>query len=78
MDTIKELLTRRNSSEPEEIRIIKTYLQEQYRSKVNVTIQTRQIIIGVESAALAGSLRMQLHKLQEMCQTEKRLVIRIG
>lgn len=78
MDTIKDLLIRRDSSEPEEIRIIKTYVQKRYRSKVSVTMQTRQIVIGVDSAALAGTLRMQLHELQKLCHTDKRLIIRIG
>lgn len=64
--------------EPPEIRIIKAFVNEHYQSMPEVTIKESQIIIGVSNAALAGALRMQLHKLQELCQTKKRLVIRIG
>lgn len=67
-----------NFKEPPEIRIIKSFVNEKYKTLPQVIIQDTQIIIGVTNAALAGALRMHLHELKELCQTKKRLVIRIG
>lgn len=78
MDTIQDLLTRQGRAEPAEIKIIKNYVLENFASSVQVAVQQRQIIIAVESAALAGTLRMHSHALAEACQTDKRLVIRIN
>ncbi len=77
-DSIADILGGRAPKEPEEIRIIKNFIQDKFKSKANVTIQDRQIVIIVKGAALAGTLRMHLHELKKLCQTEKRLVIRIN
>ena len=68
----------RTPKEPEEIRIIKNFVQDKFKSKSGVTVQDRQIIITVQGAALAGTLRMHLHELKKLCKTQKRLVIRIN
>ncbi|HSX27185.1 MAG TPA: hypothetical protein VLG25_00185 [Patescibacteria group bacterium] len=77
-DSIGDLLGKRDFDEPAEIKIIKDFLKDKFQSSASVTIQTNQIIIGISSSALAGSLRMHLHELQKLCNTKKRLVIRIG
>lgn len=64
--------------EPPEVQIIKDWLRDRYQVAALITVQTNQIVITVPSAALAGSLRMELHHLQDVCGTNRRLVIRIG
>ena len=76
-DSIADLLKNRNFDEPPEVLVIKTFLHENYKADCTVSVNTRQIIIGVKGASLAGALRMRLHELQALCQTQKRLVIRI-
>lgn len=76
--SLADILNGRTPSEPPEIRIIKNYVQDKFKSPATVTIQPRQIVITVRGAALAGSLRLQLHELKKLCQTDKRLHIRIG
>ncbi len=78
MDGIKNILAQKEFIEPPEIGIIKSFVGDKFNQLPTVTIQEKQIIIGVSSAALAGTLRMHLHELQALCQTKKRLVIRIG
>jgi len=78
MDTIKDLLARRGGTEPDEVRLIKDYVRRQFQSEVSVMVQPRQIIISASNAALAGTLRLHSHHMAEACQTDKRLVIRIG
>jgi hypothetical protein len=76
-DSLADLLAQKNFGEPTEIEVIKHFIKENFKSTCQVSINQRQIIISVPGAALAGALRMRLHELQALCQTEKRLVIRI-
>jgi hypothetical protein len=77
-DSLADLLKKRQHNEPPEISVIKQFLNDRFQATGTITIRDKQIIIGVSSAALAGTLRMHLHELQELCKTDKRLVIRIG
>ncbi|HSX53487.1 MAG TPA: hypothetical protein VLF90_03935 [Patescibacteria group bacterium] len=64
--------------EPPEIQTIKDYVRQKFKVDVGVTIHDKHITISTSSAALAGTLRMQLHELQKELKTDKKLVIRIG
>lgn len=77
MSQIGDILQQPRFTEPPEIQIIKKFLRDNYQAECQVTVQERQIIIAVRGASLAGTLRLRLHKLQAMCQTDKRLTIRI-
>lgn len=76
--SIKDILSGTSFSEPEEIRIIKNYITEHYQSESTVTIRQKDIVITVGSGALASTLRSQLRDLQTLCNTDKKLIIRIG
>ncbi len=78
MDTMKQLLSKRDPSIPKEVGLIKTYVQEQFKSDVTVLVQPTQIIVSAANAALAGTLRLHTHQLAELCETKKRLIIRIS
>lgn len=75
--SLQDILSKKNFDEPLEIRIIKDFLQTNYKATAQVTVQSNQIIIAVHGASLAGTVRMRLHELKELCHTEKRLVLRI-
>lgn len=77
-DSLANILGGRAPAEPTEVRIIKNFVLENFKTSVGVTVQERQIIITVRGAALAGALRTRLHKLKKLCETDKRLVIRIS
>jgi hypothetical protein len=77
-DSLRDIMSRRNLNEPAEIAVIKRFLRDHYRAAGKVAIRENQIIIVVASAALAGALRLRLPELQELAQTKKKLVIRIG
>jgi len=53
-------------------------VRQKFKSDALVAIREQQIIITVKGAALAGTLRMHAYELKKLCQTEKRLVIRIS
>lgn len=63
--------------EPAEVLVIKTFVHMHYKAECQVSMHPSQIVIVVKGASLAGALRMRLHELQTLCQTEKRLAIRI-
>jgi hypothetical protein len=75
--SLGDLLSGRKFNEPPEIKIIQEFVLSRYNITPQVSIAGEQIIIGVKSAALAGTLRPQLPQIKEACQTDKRLVIRI-
>jgi len=77
-NSLADLMPLGRFAEPPEVQIIKDYVMDRYQQPVQVTVQSKQIIIAVKSSALAGTLRLQLHQLQEICQTQKRLVLRIS
>lgn len=77
-DKLSDLLGSRRLDEPAEIRTIKEFVRKRFNADVSVTIQQRQIIIGVSGSSLAGALRMHLHELKRLCATDKRLLIRIS
>ena len=76
--TIADILAQKSYDEPPEVEIIKEFMRETFKTTASVKVNERQIIIAVPSAALAGALRPHMHLLAELCQTKKRLVIRIG
>lgn len=69
---------RAKSDEPPEFQVIKRYMMKHFKVVPKLSIGTKKIIIGVPNSAVAGALRMSLHELQEACQTENKLIIRIG
>lgn len=77
-DSLADILGKQRYDAPDEIGIIKLFVEKRFQHTPNVAIQQSQIIIVVPNSALAGSLRMYLHELKELCKTDKRLVIRIG
>lgn len=75
---IADILAKRSYDEPPEVQIIKEFVRESFASSVVVTVHERHITILTRSASLAGALRPHMRTLADLCQTKKRLVVRIG
>jgi hypothetical protein len=78
MDSIKDLLTRKDFEQPDEIQRIKDFVMSKFGEEPRVRITKDSIIISVSNASLAGALRMHLHHLAKDLETEKRLLLRIS
>ncbi len=78
MDNISNLFSNTRFTEPPEISIIKDFVLKTYDIAVKVLVKDNQVVIIVNSAALAGSLRPKLFELQKLCNTKKKFLIRIG
>jgi len=75
---LSDILADRFEEEPPEIMVIKSYVMDNFDQTVAVSIRDQQLIITTRSAALAGALRPHLFKLKKLCETDKKLLIRIG
>lgn len=78
MESIGNLLGQRMPKEPDEISLVKQYIIDEFDAAAKVAIQGEALVITVTSAALANMLRLRLLHLQEVCKTEKRIILRIG
>ncbi|MFA5004275.1 MAG: hypothetical protein WC498_03315 [Candidatus Saccharimonadales bacterium] len=75
---LRDILAKKDFDIPPEAQAIKDFVKRHYDAEVSVTMQPHMIVVSVKSAALAGSLRMNLPKLQEAAATDKRIMLRIG
>ncbi len=75
---LSDILADRFEEEPHEIVVIKTYIRDNFNETVAVSTRGNQIIIMTRSSALAGAIRPHLYKLAKVCETPKRLMIRVG
>lgn len=78
MDNLSDILSRKNFDEPNEIGIIKRYVKEHFDVDVGVKIQPKIILITARNSSIVGRLRMHTIQIQRACQTDKRIVLRIG
>lgn len=77
MDSLFTILTQKNFDEPPEVASIKKFVQDNYHQAVSVTLRDTEIIVGVSSAALAGTLRLRSPEMKRRCQLDKKLIFRI-
>lgn len=78
MDSIGDVLDKYKNDEPDEVSAIKVYIAQEFNAPVSITVQQNALIISVQSASLANTLRLRIPVLQKIANTSKRLVLRIG
>lgn len=78
MDSIKDLLVRKDFEQPDDIRRIKEFVKSKFNEEPSVKITKNNIIISVSNASLAGAMRMHLHHLAKDIDSDKKLLLRIG
>lgn len=78
MDSLFNILSKKDFDEPSEMASIKKYVKDEFDVDVGVQIRDKDIIIKVPSAAMAGTLRMRGPEIKRRCQLDKRLTFQIG
>lgn len=78
MDSLGDLMAKRERPEQPELAAIKRYVDEHYNVPVRAAVRGEVIVVTVPNAALANTLRLQTSKIMRDCRLEKRLVFRIG
>lgn len=75
-DSLKEILQKRGSGEPDNFKVIKKYVQEVIGEVPRLKILDKSVIIYTTSSGAAGALRPHIHKLESQIGN-KRLIIQI-
>jgi predicted ATP-dependent Lon-type protease len=78
MDSLQDILGKKNFTPPDEIAVIKDYIKRRYHSRSRVKIEKSAIIVSVPSSALAATIYLERQTLIEHCGLKQRLVIRTG
>lgn len=78
MDSINQLINKRDYSLPPEAKIIKDFIKKNYDSEAEIKVSDFQILIIVSSSALASSIRFDLPALKKLLKTDKKLVLRVS
>lgn len=77
-ESLKSILMRRDSGEPEESGAIKQFILERFNSPCKVIVSKNQIVIVVNSSALAGTIRMHILEINKLIKSKRKLIIRIS
>lgn len=78
MDSLQEILGKKDFTAPDEIVLVKDYMLRRYKSDCAVQIQRDTLILKVPSSGLASTVRLEQNRLIDSCHLTKRLVIRWG
>lgn len=78
MDSLQDILGKKDFTPPDEISAVKDYIKRRYHSPAKVKIEKTAIIISVPSSALAATIYLERQSLIEQCNLKQRLVVRKG
>lgn len=78
MDSLQDILGKRDFTPPDEIASVKEFILRRYNSPSRVRVERNVIIVLVPSGALAATLYLEQRHMIEACRLKKKLVIRTG
>lgn len=78
MDSLQEILGKKDFTPPDEIAAVKAYIKRKYQSNSYIRLERGALIVRVPSSALAGTLQLEKQKIVEKCGVKSKLVIRTG
>lgn len=78
MDSLLDILKRKDFDLPPEAAAIKQYVRDEFQAEVEVLVRDKDIVIAGRSSALIGSLRLRGPDIKKAADTRKRLIFRVG
>ncbi len=78
MDSLQEILGKKDFTPPDEIARVKDFISRRYKSPSRVRVERDAVIVRVPSSALAATLQLEQRTLIESCHIKKKLIIRTG
>jgi hypothetical protein len=78
MDSLQEIMGKKNFTPPDEMAAVKDYIKRRYNSFSRVKLERDVLIVSVPSAALAATLHLEKNKIIRSCSVTKKLVFRTG
>jgi len=78
MDSLQEILGKKDFTPPDEIAAVKEYITRRYNSPSRIRVERDVLIVRVPSSALAATLQLEQRTLIDACGITKKLIIRNG
>lgn len=78
MDSLQEILGKKNFKPPNEVVAVKEYISRRYKSTSTVRVERDVLIVRVPSSALAATIQLEQRSMIDRCQITRRLIIRYG
>lgn len=78
MDSLQEILGKKDFTPPDEIGAVKEFITRRYNSTSTVRVERDVLIVRVPSSALAATLQLEQRRMIEACRLKKKLIIRYG
>jgi len=78
MDSLQDLLSKKDFTPPDEIAAVKEFITRRYNSPSTIRVERDVLIVRVPSSALAATLQLEQRRLIEACHIKKKLIIRYG
>lgn len=77
MDSLFDILGRKDFDLPPEVAAIKKYIRDAFNQEVEVTVREKDIVIAGKGAAFINTLRLRGPAIRRAANTNKRLTFRI-
>jgi hypothetical protein len=78
MDSLQEILGKKNFKAPDEMTAVKEFIQRRYKSSCKVRLQRNALIVSVPNSALAATIYLERQQLIDACGLKSKLVLRTG
>jgi len=78
VDSLQEILGKKDFTPPDEIVAVKEYITRRYKSPSRIRVERDVLIIRVPSSALAATIQLEQRTMIEACRITKNLIIRNG
>jgi hypothetical protein len=78
MDSIQEILGKKQFQPPDEMTAVKDYINRRYKSQCQIKMQRNALIVSVPNSALAATIYLERQQLIKACGLKSKLVVRTG
>ena len=78
MDSLQDILSKKNFAPPDEITVVKDYVMRRYKRPCSVRLERGALILSVRGSGLAATLQLERQTLIKACNLKQKLVIRGG
>lgn len=78
MDSLQDILGKRDFTPPNEVTAVKEFILRRYKSPSTVRVERDVLVVRVPSSALAATLQLERRTMIDRCRITRRLIIRYG
>jgi hypothetical protein len=79
MDSIGDVLGKKDFTPPDEIGLIKDYIKRRYNANCYIKVQNGNLVVAVKNSALAATIHLERQALiRSIGLKDKKLIIRTG